>query len=267
MSGNDTQSRRTFLAATGASLALAACNSAGAGTDRSHKMQLRLSEDRGRADHGWLDSRHTFSFANYYDPEQMGFRALRVINDDRVAPGAGFPTHPHRDMEIISYVVSGALEHRDSMGNGSIIRPGDVQRMTAGTGVTHSEFNSSREEPLRFLQIWVLPERQGLKPGYEQRHFGDQRRGRLKLVASRDGREGSIRVHQDLSLYASLLDPGQRVGHDPAAGRHVWIQLVDGKLRLGDTELRGGDGVALSNARPLQLEALEPSELLLFDLA
>lgn len=230
-------------------------------------MNLRLSEDRGRADYGWLDSRHTFSFGDYYDPRQMGFRSLRVINDDQVAPGAGFPTHPHRDMEIISYVVSGALEHRDSMGNGSIIRPGDVQRMTAGAGVTHSEFNSSKSESLRFLQIWILPEERGLQPSYEQRHYGDQRHGRLKLVASRDGRDDSVRVHQDVSLYAAVLSADQQVQHDALLERHSWIQVVKGKLRVGEAELKGGDGLAISGAASLKIRALEPSELLLFDLA
>lgn len=231
-------------------------------------ITVRPSEDRGRANHGWLDSRHTFSFANYYDPEHMGFRALRVINEDRVVGGAGFPTHPHRDMEIISYVVEGALEHKDSMGTGSVIRPGDVQRMTAGIGVTHSEFNHSKDEPVRFLQIWIQPSQRGLAPGYDQKNFSDdERRGRLRLVASPSGRGGSVCVNQDMRLYAALLKPGQDVRHDTGIGRHTWLQLIEGSVTANDTRLRSGDGAAVSDAGSLVIRAEEPSHFLLFDLA
>ncbi|MDF1566310.1 MAG: pirin family protein [Deltaproteobacteria bacterium] len=229
-------------------------------------ITLRAASDRGHANHGWLDTNHTFSFAHYYDPKHMGFGALRVINDDRVVAGAGFPTHPHRDMEILSYVVEGALEHRDSMGNGSVIRPGEVQRMSAGTGVTHSEFNPSRDEDLRFLQIWVVPDARGLEPGYEQRHFGDERRGRLRLVASRDGREGSVTLHQDVDVHASLLDPGERVEHRLDEGRRAWVQVVRGELRIDDRVLREGDGAALEGVERIGVEAITDAELLLFDL-
>jgi len=229
---------------------------------------LRRAVERGLAEHGWLRSFHTFSFADYYDPRHMGFRALRVINDDRVAPGAGFPTHPHRDMEIVSYVVDGELEHRDSLGHGSVIRPGDIQRMSAGTGVRHSEFNPSQEQAVRFLQIWILPREAGGAPGYEQRHFDeDTRRGRLRLVASADGRDGSLSVRQDVELYASLLDAGQRLRHPLRPGRHAWLQVVNGELTTGELTLREGDGLALSDERELELEARRPAELLLFDLA
>ena len=203
-------------------------------------MNIRRSHERGHADHGWLDTHHTFSFASYHDPAHMGFRALRVINDDRVVGGAGFPTHPHRDMEIISYVVDGALEHEDSMGNGSIIRPGDVQRMRAGTGVTHSEYNHSKTDPVRFLQIWVVPEERGLEPGYEQEFFGDERRGTLRLVASRDGADGSVQIQQDLSMFASVLGDQDEVTHQVAEGRHLWLQVVRGTVSVGGTKLSEG---------------------------
>ena len=232
------------------------------------KLTIRRSEDRGRGRHGgWLDSHHTFSFAGYYHPEHMGFGALRVINDDRVAPGAGFPKHGHRDMEILSYVVDGALEHEDSTGTGSVIRPGDVQRMSAGTGVMHSEFNGSEEEPVRFLQIWVVPERGGLPPSYEEKHFGDERNGTLRLVASRDGREGSLTVHQDLSLYASVLKPGDTVTHTVAEGRRAWVQVVKGEVALDGETLREGDGASTEQSGTLNIEASADAELLLFDLA
>ncbi len=231
----------------------------------------RYANDRGHADHGWLDSRHTFSFADYYDPAQMGFRALRVINEDRVKPARGFGAHPHRDMEIISYVLEGALAHRDSMGNGSTIRPGDVQRMSAGTGVTHSEENGSRSEPVHFLQIWLLPERRGLAPGYEQKHFDDaDKRGRLRLVASPDGDEDSVTVHQDARLYATILGPGQRAGLELPAGRHAWVQVVRGKLLVNGQAFGAGDGVALSDEKSVDLEGVshgEEAEALVFDLA
>ncbi|MBW2529314.1 MAG: pirin family protein [Deltaproteobacteria bacterium] len=230
-------------------------------------ITLRRSDERGHANHGWLDTRHTFSFANYYDPAHMGFRNLRVINQDRVAPGAGFPTHPHRDMEILSYVLEGALEHRDSMGNGSVIRPGEVQRMSAGTGVTHSEYNHSTDEPLHFLQIWIRPEAPGGAPGYEQKQYGDERGNRLRLVASKDGRDGSVRVRQDVSVYASLLDAGKDVEHSFATGRHGWLQVARGQVMVADATLSGGDGAAISAADSLRITATRDSELLLFDLA
>lgn len=231
--------------------------------------RIRRSDERGHANHGWLDTRHTFSFASYYDPRHMGFRALRVINDDRVVPSAGFPTHPHRDMEIVTWVVDGALEHRDSMGNGSVIRSGELQRMTAGTGVTHSEFNPSDRDPLRFLQIWILPEREGLEPGYEQRAFPEgERRGTLRLVASPDAREGSVRIHQDVTIRAGLLGEGETVRHPFGIGRHGWVQVVRGGVRTGDgTELREGDGVAISEEPGISLTGISGAEVLLFDLA
>src|SRR2546428_1062039 len=188
---------------------------------------VRHAQERGRADYGWLDTRHTFSFADYYDPKYMGFRNLRVINEDRVQPGQGFPTHGHRDMEIVSYVLAGALEHKDSLGTGSVIRPGDVQRMSAGTGVRHSEYNHSKDEPVHFLQVWISPERQGLEPGYEQKHFSDgEKRGRLRLIAARDGTGGSVTIHADARVYAALLEPGQRVSHALGEDRHAWIQVT-----------------------------------------
>lgn len=232
------------------------------------KLTIRRSGERGRARHGgWLDSQHTFSFGSYYDPAHMGFGALRVINDDRVAPGAGFPRHGHRDMEILSYVVDGALEHADSTGTGSVIRPGDVQRMSAGTGVMHSEFNGSETEPVRFLQIWVLPEKAGIPPSYEEKHFGEERQGQLRLVASRDGREGSLTIHQDLSLYASVLSAGDTVEHVVAEGRSAWVQVVRGDVTVNGAALHEGDGAATEASQSLTLSADSDAELLLFDLA
>jgi quercetin 2,3-dioxygenase len=231
-------------------------------------ITIRRSADRGRSEHGWLDSRHTFSFADYYDPAQMGFRALRVINEDRVTPGKGFPTHAHRDMEIVTYVLDGALEHKDSMGNGSIIRPGDVQRMSAGTGVTHSEYNPSPAEPVHFLQIWILPERDGLPPSYEQEKFSaDAKRGALRLIASRGGDDGSVAVHQDVELFATVLERGDEVAHALQRGRHAWVQVARGAVTLDGTALRQGDGAAVSDAPSVTLRATETSEILLFDLA
>jgi redox-sensitive bicupin YhaK (pirin superfamily) len=231
-------------------------------------ITIRRSDDRGAADHGWLDSKHTFSFAGYHDPKHMGFRSLRVLNEDRVAARGGFPTHGHREMEIVSYVIEGALGHQDSAGNGTTIRPGDVQRMTAGTGIHHSEENASRTDGVHFLQIWILPDTARLTPGYEQKHFAEsERRGQLRLVGSRDGRDGSITIHQDVSLYASLLAPKDRVEHVLAEGRHAWLQLVRGTIKLDGETLRGGDGAAVSDASRLVIEAETPSELLLFDLA
>lgn len=231
-------------------------------------LSLRRSQERGQANFGWLHSRHSFSFGEYHDPAHMGFRTLRVINDDRVAPGAGFPSHPHRDMEIISYVLEGALEHEDSLGTGSVIRPGEVQRMSAGTGIVHSEYNHSKSEPVRFLQIWILPERKGIEPGYEQKQLpAAERQGRLRLVASRDGREGSLVIHQDADVYAASLGPGDQVEHALAPGRHAWVQVARGQVRVNGTHLAEGDGAALSDERTVRLEGEEEAELLLFDLA
>jgi redox-sensitive bicupin YhaK (pirin superfamily) len=228
----------------------------------------RPAAERGSTRIAWLDSRHTFSFGDYHDPGHMGFRALRVINDDRVVPAAGFPTHPHRDMEIISYVLEGELEHRDSLGTGSIIRPGEVQRMTAGTGVLHSEFNPSRDRSVRFLQIWIVPARRGLAPSYEQRTFlPGERQGRLRLVASPDGRDGSVTVHQDVTLHTAALAPGERVTQALAPGRHAWIQIARGAVTLNGKALGEGDGAAVSDEAALEIEATAPAEVLVFDLA
>jgi redox-sensitive bicupin YhaK (pirin superfamily) len=228
----------------------------------------RPAAERGSTRTDWLDSRHTFSFNRYYDPRYVGFGDLLVINEDTVAPGGGFGTHGHRDMEIISYVVTGALEHSDSIGTASVIRPGEVQRMSAGTGVRHSEFNHSKDEPVHFLQIWITPEREGLAPGYEQREFAEEeRRGRLRLVASRGGRDGSVTIHQDADVYAATLAEGEEVAHEPRAGRRAWVQVIKGGLELNGVELRAGDGAAVSDEPRLTLRASEPSELLLFDLA
>jgi redox-sensitive bicupin YhaK (pirin superfamily) len=234
-------------------------------------LTTRKAEERGHADHGWLDTHHTFSFADYYDPRHMGFGPLRVINDDTVAAGKGFPPHGHRDMEIVTYVVEGALAHRDNMGNGSIIKPGEVQRMSAGRGVVHSEYNASAHEPLRFLQIWILPERDGLPSGYEQKAFSDEeRRGRLRLVVSRDGADGSLRIQQDARLYASLLDGERSVTHTIARGRTGWLQVVEGSVRLNGIHLSRGDGVAIDAADGEERLVIEAdrgkSELLLFDM-
>jgi redox-sensitive bicupin YhaK (pirin superfamily) len=231
-------------------------------------ITIRKAEDRGHADHGWLNTYHSFSFAGYYDPAHMGFRNLRVINEDRVAPGGGFGTHPHRDMEIISYVLDGALEHRDSMGNGSVIRPGDVQRMSAGTGVAHSEFNASKSDAVHFLQIWLLPAKPGITPSYEQKTFPhEDKKGRLRLVASPDGADGSVTIHTDARLFAAVLDEGQRAQHELSTGRHAWVQVVRGRVRVNDHELNAGDGAALSNETLIRLEGVGASEVLVFDLA
>jgi redox-sensitive bicupin YhaK (pirin superfamily) len=231
-------------------------------------ITVRRSGDRGHFDQGWLDTRHTFSFADYHDPAHMGFRSLRVINEDRVQPGQGFGMHPHRDMEIVSYVVSGALAHEDSMGNGSAIRPGEVQRMSAGTGVVHGEFNHSRTEPVHFLQIWILPANHGLAPGYEQKRFPDEeKRGRLRLVASPDGAGGSVTVHQDARLYAALLAPGQAVTHPLAQGRHAWVQVIRGEVEASGERLAAGDGAAVSGEPGLSLRGVQDAEVLVFDLA
>ncbi|MBI2529298.1 MAG: pirin family protein [Candidatus Rokubacteria bacterium] len=231
-------------------------------------IRVRRAGERGHFDHGWLDTWHTFSFASYHDPAHMGFRALRVINDDTVAPGEGFGAHAHRDMEIITYVLEGALAHRDSMGHGSVIRPGNVQRMSAGTGVTHSEFNASDAEPVHFLQIWILPDRTGLPPSYEEKQFArEDKRGALRLIAAPDGREGAATLHQDTRVYASVLEPGERLTHRLLPGRHAWLHVVSGALTLDAAALAGGDGVAVSDESALSLSATAPSEVLLFDLA
>jgi len=231
-------------------------------------ITLRKAQERGHARHGWLESFHTFSFADYYDPKHMGFRELRVINEDRVQPQRGFGTHSHRDMEIVSYVLEGALEHKDSLGTGSVIRPGDVQRMSAGTGVAHSEFNHSATELVHFLQIWILPERDGLAPSYEQKHFpAAERQGALRLVASPDARDGSVRIHQDVELYASLLGAGESVAHTLRPGRHAWLQVARGHCTLNGTPLEAGDGAAVSGETSLQLAGARDAEVLLFDLS
>jgi redox-sensitive bicupin YhaK (pirin superfamily) len=230
-------------------------------------ITIRPAGARGAAEHGWLSSRHSFSFADYHDPAHMGFASLRVINEDRVRPGKGFGTHGHRDMEIVSYVLSGALEHKDSMGNGSTIRPGEVQRMSAGTGVTHSEFNASDSEIVHFLQIWILPERHGLTPGYEQKPFPeDERRGRLRLVAARDGRDGALTIHQDVDLYAALLAPGDSVTHPLAAGRKAWLQVARGGVTLNGEALSKGDGAAIEDEATVTIAATGDAEILLFDM-
>jgi redox-sensitive bicupin YhaK (pirin superfamily) len=232
-------------------------------------LNHRRAEERGQANFGWLDSRHTFSFGHYHDPDHMGFGPLRVINDDRVAPGGGFPTHPHSNMEIISYVLEGALEHRDSLGTGSVIRPGDVQRMSAGSGIRHSEFNASKTEPVHFLQIWIIPEEQGLAPSYEQKAFGDdEKRNRLRLVGSRDGRDGSVTIHRDVDLYAALLGDGVTVHHDLRAGRAAWAQVARGTVRINGTQLHPGDGLAIVSAKDIELTGTsDDAEVLLFDMA
>lgn len=230
-------------------------------------LSLRRAHERGRADFGWLDSRHSFSFGTYYDPAFMGFGPLRVINEDRVHPGQGFPTHGHKDMEIISYVIDGALEHRDDLGNGSIIRPGEIQRMSAGTGINHSEYNHSRTDPVHFFQIWIEPAQSGLPPSYEQRPVPPaDTPGALQLIASPDGSGQSVTIHQDASLYTLSLDGGLQASHSLAPGRGAWIQLIRGNVLLNEIALDSGDGVAVSDEQTITLTANGPSELLLFDL-
>lgn len=229
-------------------------------------IRVRKASERGPFDHGWLDTSHTFS--RYYDPRHMGFRALRVINEDRVRPGRGFGTHGHEDMEIVSYVLSGALAHRDSLGTGSTLRPGEFQRMTAGTGITHSEFNPSQDEPVHFYQIWLLPEREGLEPSYEQRAFSvEERRNRLRPVASPDGGDGSLTIRQDARLYLATLDERHGVTHEIPSGRHAWLQVLRGKVSLNGQAVSAGDGAAVSEESALAIRADGPSEVLLFDLA
>jgi quercetin 2,3-dioxygenase len=231
-------------------------------------MSVRPAEERGRANFGWLDSRHSFSFGHYHDPAHMGFGPLRVINEDRVSPGGGFETHGHRDMEIISYVLEGALEHKDSIGTGSVIRPGDVQRMSAGTGVRHSEFNHSQTAPVHFLQIWLLPEQEGLAPSYEQKNFAaSEKQGKLRLIVSPDGRDGSLTIHQNAEIYAALLKEGDQVVHALKPGRKAWLQVVQGSLDLNGQWLRTGDGAAVDDMPALTLAAhSDKTEILLFDL-
>ena len=230
-------------------------------------ITIRKSAERGHFDHGWLDTHFTFSFADYFDPRHVQFRTLRVLNDDRVAPGAGFPEHPHRDMEIVTYVLEGALQHRDSMGNGSVIKPGDVQYMSAGRGVTHSEFNASKSEPVHLLQIWMFPREKGLQPAYDQKSFAEsERRGKLRLVASPDGREESVAIRQDNELYATLLGAGDVVRHELKPKRHAYVQVARGTVTLNGKKLEEGDGAAVSNERALELQGVKDAEVLVFDL-
>jgi redox-sensitive bicupin YhaK (pirin superfamily) len=229
---------------------------------------IRRSQDRGKANFGWLDSRHTFSFGEYHDPRHMGFGPLRVINEDRVSPGNGFGTHGHQDMEIMSYVLEGALEHKDSIGTGSVIRPGDVQVMSAGTGIRHSEFNPSKTEPVHFLQIWIIPDREGIKPRYEQKSFPDaEKRGRLRLVGSAQGRDGSVTIYQDVQVFAGLLNAGERAAHALATGRRGWVQVVRGDVNINGHDLHAGDGVAVEGEPSLNgMGKTEGTEFLVFDL-
>ncbi|WP_339777499.1 pirin family protein [uncultured Thalassospira sp.] len=228
-------------------------------------INVRKSTERGRADFGWLESNHSFSFGHYYDAKHMGWGPLRVINEDRVIAGAGFDPHPHRDMEIISYVIDGALEHKDSIGNGSVIRPGRLQRMSAGTGIRHSEYNGSQTNPVHFLQIWIIPEKQGIEPGYEEKDIAAPSND-LQLIGSRTGRDGSITIHQDVDLYAAHLTAGSKVNHSLKAGRLAWLQVVSGTLTLGDTTLDAGDGAAIADEDILKLHAQTDIEALLFDM-
>ena len=231
-------------------------------------INIRRSNERGHFDHGWLNTYHTFSFDQYHDPRYMGFRSLRVINEDYVAPGRGFPKHGHRDVEIITYILEGALKHEDSMGNGSVIRPGDVQRMTAGTGVRHSEQNASDNERVHLLQIWILPHTVDLDPGYEQKAFReDERRGQLRLIASEDGRDGSVLVHQNVTLFASILPAGEEVEHTMDPKRYAWIQVARGAVSVNDENADQGDGVVVAGESSLRIKAKDDAEVLLFDLA
>ena len=230
-------------------------------------IEVLAAGDRFHTDIGWLNSRHTFSFGDHYDPERAGFRALRVINDDRVAGGQGFGKHPHRDMEIISYVLEGALAHEDSTGTGAVIKPGDVQRMSAGSGVVHSEHNASKTDEVHFLQIWIIPEKAGIKPSYEQKAFpASERQGKLRLVASRDGRDGSVTIHQDAALYLALLEKGNRTTYEPPPGRHAWVHVARGEIELNGKRLREGDGAAVSDEKRLEIAGQGTSEILIFDL-
>ncbi|REJ76003.1 MAG: pirin family protein [Acidobacteria bacterium] len=231
-------------------------------------IKVRKAEERGHANYGWLDTNHTFSFNTYYDPAHMGFRTLRVINEDRVEPGQGFGTHGHNDMEIISYVVEGALAHKDSSGGSEVLKPHEVQRMTAGTGIRHSEYNPSDEDRVHFYQIWIVPEENGLEPGYEQTYFSpEEKKGKLRLVASKGGDDGSVKINQDVALYASILGEGESVTHELAEGRHAWVQVIKGKVALNGVELDASDGAAVSEETRLEIESVaDDSEILLFDL-
>jgi len=231
-------------------------------------ITIRKSDDRGHANHGWLDSRFTFSFADYYDPQHVHFRTLRVMNDDRIAGGGGFPTHPHRDMEIVTYVLDGALAHKDSMGNGSVIRPGDVQYMSAGTGVAHSEFNASDLETVHMYQIWMFPDKKDYEPTYDQKHFAEgDKRGKLRLLVSKDGRDGSVKIRQDNELYATVLAPGETVKHELKPERHAYIQVARGSVTLNGANLETGDGATVSVEKAVELIGVDKAEVLLFDLA
>ncbi len=230
-------------------------------------QEIRRSDERGLADHGWLKSRHSFSFSEYYDPDHVHFGPLRVINEDQVAPGGGFDTHGHRDMEIVSYVLSGALEHKDSMGTGSVIKPGDVQRMSAGRGVLHSEFNASRAEPVHFLQIWIMPDVTGIAPEYEQKHFAPaEKRGRLRLVASKDGRDGSVRIHQDAAVYAGLFDSAESAALALAPGRKAYVHVARGSIVANGTPLSAGDALKITDADAVTLDRGKDAEVIVFDL-
>jgi redox-sensitive bicupin YhaK (pirin superfamily) len=230
-------------------------------------ISIRKSNERGHADHGWLNTRFTFSFADYYDPKHVHFRTLRVMNDDRVAGGGGFPMHPHSDMEIVTYVLEGTLEHRDSMGNGSVIKPGDIQYMSAGSGVTHSEFNASETEPVHLYQIWMLPAEKGQKPTYDQKNFSEaEKRGKLRLIASTDGRDGSVKIRQDNELYATVLGAGESVKHTLKPERHAYVQVARGSVTLNGTALETGDGAAISAEKVVELTGVKDAEVLFFDL-
>jgi quercetin 2,3-dioxygenase len=231
-------------------------------------LRIRSANDRGVANFGWLDSRHSFSFGHYYDPRHMGFGPLRVINEDRVQPGKGFETHGHRDMEIISYVLDGALAHKDSTGTGSVIRPGDVQRMSAGTGILHSEFNASELAPVHFLQIWIQPGQLGLAPSYEEKYFPDEKKlGQWRLIGAPDGRDGAVTIHQDVHLYAAIIEAGQSLSRKLSAERKTWIQVARGQVQLDAAKLSAGDGVAIQDEATIELKAIERAEVLLFDMA
>ena len=230
-------------------------------------IQVRKAQDRGHANHGWLDTYHTFSFSTYQDHDHMRFRSLRVMNEDIVAPGKGFGTHPHNDMEIVTYVLEGALEHKDSMGNGEVLRPGEFQRMSAGTGITHSEFNPSDSEPVHLYQIWLFPERKGIEPSYEQKRFPeDERHNQLQLVASRDAENGSLLIHQDARIYLSQVDAEKEILHELLAGRHAWLQVLRGSVSLNGVNLETSDGAAVSEERSLKIRATSDAEIMLFDL-
>ncbi len=231
------------------------------------KISLRKSRERGHANHGWLDSYHSFSFANYYDPAHMGYSVLRVINEDVIAPAQGFGMHPHRDMEIITYMLQGELRHEDSLGNGSVIKAGDVQRMTAGTGIVHSEFNASNIEPAHLLQIWLLPERDNIEPGYEEKHFdAAEKQGRWRLIASHDGREGSLKIHQDIALYAAVLTKGEQLSYDMGTARSLYLQVARGSVDLNGETMVAGDAAKIDMQQAVAVRAIEAAELLLFDL-